>query len=375
MSKLTPDKIYNKFQNHHINKSTALQYFKSFIENYQFFNLRFDSLKFIEKLGLNGEENFKFLENLVVSDEHDSIRALSAKIIIEHYLDKSQSIISWVIKNDNLSSETLYNLYSTLKEDTSKKAQSLKQTIEEQSGYWYKEKFKINDKEALGLELLNRAIKRNLWSIGGPANYIIQYRFGEDREVIKTSKEHVVGLKIEGIADELDEKYFRFFPNLTELELIGGILSEFSNLAKLRKLRVSGDEHPMLGKISKLKGLEKLINLRNLNLSFNEITDIEDLENLVNLEDLNLSNNNISNKYQGKIRNSINLECLHTLTNLKYLDLSDNFISNLIGFEKLKKVKFLNLSQQKEDYKRNRLRKEDVIRLEAQLPHTIIDYS
>ncbi|MFA7070381.1 MAG: leucine-rich repeat domain-containing protein, partial [Sulfurimonas sp.] len=47
-------------------------------------------------------------------------------------------------------------------------------------------------------------------------------------------------------------------------------------------------------KISKIEGLDKLVNLNELDLSYNKISKIEGLEKLVNLKVLCLSYNKIS---------------------------------------------------------------------------------
>ena len=70
--------------------------------------------------------------------------------------------------------------------------------------------------------------------------------------------------------------------------------------------------------ITKLEGLEELVDLCDLDLSYNKIREIKGLEKLVNLEELNLSNNKI-----------LEIKGLKTLNNLRILDLSNNRISIL----------------------------------------------
>ncbi|KKK77544.1 hypothetical protein LCGC14_2852520, partial [marine sediment metagenome] len=75
-----------------------------------------------------------------------------------------------------------------------------------------------------------------------------------------------------------------------------------------------------LKSISNAIGLEKLVNLRRLELQGNGLTKIEGLEDLNNLQELFLSSNNIS-----KIEN------LGSLTNLKTLFLDDTKVTRIQG--------------------------------------------
>jgi len=68
--------------------------------------------------------------------------------------------------------------------------------------------------------------------------------------------------------------------------------------------------------ITKIEGLERLVDLYDLDLSYNNIREIKGLEKLINLEELNLSNNKI-----------FEIKGLLTLKNLRILDLSNNRIT------------------------------------------------
>ncbi|KKN28247.1 hypothetical protein LCGC14_0856280 [marine sediment metagenome] len=113
------------------------------------------------------------------------------------------------------------------------------------------------------------------------------------------------------------------FIGLTDISQIEGL----EKLTDLKKLDLFGNE------INEIKGLEKLINLEYLNLSRNEITEINGLENLTNLKVLILEVN--------KIKEIKNLE---NLVNLVYLDLSENPISEIKGLENLVNLRGLGLN-------------------------------
>lgn len=73
-----------------------------------------------------------------------------------------------------------------------------------------------------------------------------------------------------------------------------------------------------LERIEKIEGLENLINLEELNLSYNMISRIENLTNLQKLRDLNLADNNIRR-----------IENLESLPSLEVLNLNGNLISEI----------------------------------------------
>ena len=118
------------------------------------------------------------------------------------------------------------------------------------------------------------------------------------------------------------------------------IPSEISELIWLKELDLSHNQ------ISKIEGLDSLVNLSTLILGSNQISKIEGLYTLVNLSELYLSTNKIS-KIEG-LYTLVNLselylssnkiskiEGLHTLINLLKLELSDNQISKIEGLDML----------------------------------------
>ncbi len=86
--------------------------------------------------------------------------------------------------------------------------------------------------------------------------------------------------------------------------------------------------------IKQIKGLEKLIDLEFLDLSFNRIPEIKGLEPLVNLKGLDL-NSNIINEIKG----------LETLRNLNFLYLDDNSIKEIKGLENLINLQDLTIDE------------------------------
>ncbi|AXI26268.1 MULTISPECIES: leucine-rich repeat domain-containing protein [Gemella] len=84
--------------------------------------------------------------------------------------------------------------------------------------------------------------------------------------------------------------------------------------------------------IKDLSGLEKAINLEELNLDENEITDLTPLANLKKLKHLSLFRNRITN-----------LAPLSDLTNLEFLDLYSNKLTDISSLKNLVNLKHLDL--------------------------------
>ena len=150
------------------------------------------------------------------------------------------------------------------------------------------------------------------------------------------------------------------FTELTHLDISGNRINMeiVKNLIKLTHLDLAGISD---GKVIKIRGLEKLINLKVLDLSWNNIKEINGrLDTLKNLEKLNLSMNieikigrglneltnlkylNLSGaEYAPTV---IEIEGLDTLTKLECLDLSGNYeITELKGLNTLENLKYLSL--------------------------------
>ena len=97
--------------------------------------------------------------------------------------------------------------------------------------------------------------------------------------------------------------------------LIEFIVYEFTIIDVYGYIRLS---EMNIKEITKLEGLERLVDLYGLDLSYNNIREIKGLEKQSNLELLNLSNNKISE-----------IKGLRTLKNLRILNLANNKITTV----------------------------------------------
>ena len=121
--------------------------------------------------------------------------------------------------------------------------------------------------------------------------------------------------------------------NLRELNLSANYITEIKNidnLVNLQELDLSRN------KITKIKNIDNLVNLQVLNLRENKIIEIKNIDNLVNLQVLNLRGNNIT-----EIKN------IDNLVNLQELYLSNNMITEIKGLDNLVNLQILELSSNK----------------------------
>ncbi|KAL4502457.1 hypothetical protein ABPG72_012044 [Tetrahymena utriculariae] len=110
--------------------------------------------------------------------------------------------------------------------------------------------------------------------------------------------------------------------------------SDFSQIKALNfHIRLNNNS-----KIQRLEGLDDLVNLQELNLSYNSIQKIENLARLQNLRELNLAENNLSR-----------LEGLEVLKNLENINLNGNSIVELPVdiLKNLQKLRVLKLTRNK----------------------------
>jgi len=117
--------------------------------------------------------------------------------------------------------------------------------------------------------------------------------------------------------------------NIKELVLSSNSITEIKglkSLINLQKLDLSDNS------ITEIKGLKSLINIQKLKLSCNFITEIKGLKSLINLQILSLPYNSITE-----------IKGLESLINLQELDLSGNSITEIKGLEALINLQKLDL--------------------------------
>lgn len=118
--------------------------------------------------------------------------------------------------------------------------------------------------------------------------------------------------------------------NLTSLDLSFNKIKHIKHVNHLKELK---DIYFVQNKISTIEGLDGLGKLRNLELAANRIREIQNLDTLTGLEELWLGKNKIT-----EIKN------LDALQNLKILSIQSNRIRQITGLDKLENLEEVYIS-------------------------------
>ncbi|MHA1823648.1 MAG: leucine-rich repeat domain-containing protein [Promethearchaeota archaeon] len=298
---MDPDQVFESLTKKKISKEEALNYLITVLEKSENSKLRINSLRIIGNISHKNERIFRILENSLISDVLQEIRALSSEIILNQYLQEGLDTLKWAIMNEN-SAQVLSHFKSILNKNMIKSYSILKNALELRIKT-IASKLNVNIEEVQFLLDLGVLLHTNtLFKMDDQINYIYQENL---MCVIKNN--HIKEM------------------NLTSYPKIP---SSIGNLNSLETLNFSCNnfyELPI--------EFENLTNLKNLDLSWNEFKEIPDeLHNLHSLKEVNLSNNFITEVP----------EWISTLENLVYLNIKGNeikYIPNSI--KSSKKIKFL----------------------------------
>lgn len=138
---------------------------------------------------------------------------------------------------------------------------------------------------------------------------------------------YAVSVKYNKKTYRIKKKRNKFYLDLSSRKIIR--ISDIEGLNTLSQLQILDLSH---NQIKESENLDLLINLEELDLSFNNISQIKGLENLNQLKKLNISYNRV---YE--------IDGLDTLINLEYLNLKTNQVREIKGLENLTQLKTFNL--------------------------------
>ncbi len=324
---LNPDYIKKNLEQ--IGKKTARDILKEWIVNSDKISIRETALNLYSSLD-EGKE-FKFFEQLFLSDESFEIRGFSGNILRNNYFyhKKFVSLLEFTLNDVNNMDQKFFaveilNLIDTKKarkiiKDYLKKA--IKLSFKKKNYEFPEEIFNSNYDTPLPRSILEVCFNLILYDYYvNSCGYNVTLREGL-----------IILLNCEG--GKLDD--------ISEIQA-------FNKLVKLEHLQLQRNN------IQNIRGLSHLTQLKTLNLSQNQIKKIENLEDLNNLQEISFSSNKIrkienldlrSLKKLSLDRNLITeITNLDNLSNLELLNLSDNTISRLKNLGNLCKLKTLNLS-------------------------------
>ncbi len=255
-------------------------------------------------------KNFKFFEQLFLSDENLQIRIIAGQILKEKYSSNKKLIplLEFILKKDDNVELQLFAVRTLNLLDSVKARKTvidfLKNLIENE----FSSKISKDLQEIYEFRPIN-SIPEALLSIC--INLILKIFY------MKKCGYHVTlkGGKIFSLNCESS--------NLNKISNILG-LNDLNDLEHLQLAR---------NKLESIEGIQILTKLRTLDLAYNKLEKIENLEDLINLEELNMSYN--------KIRR---INSLDSLCNLKKLFLNHNQIGEIDNLSNLVKIEHLNLS-------------------------------
>ncbi len=291
---LTPEGIYDQIISKAISKEEAIGRLISLFEVSDDAGLRAKSLEALDKIVLEKDEIFKFLESCLISDGDWIVRATAAEILIKTFPIKSETPIKWAIDNDK-SYPCLFRIFKALENANQGNNHDILDCIKDKFSKNYQTQFDLDKREATILGMLD--MMRNDSDVTGEIEPDFNF---------KVEDGHLVELNVEGFQYNVFEG-LEIFPKLKSLEIMG------------EKLQI-------------VKNLETLANLKTLYIYDAKIEDVKMFENLENLEELGLYNN--------KITDTSGIE---NLKHLKKLDLGCNPITNIDGLNKLVDLHFLNI--------------------------------
>ncbi|MHA1914971.1 MAG: leucine-rich repeat protein [Promethearchaeota archaeon] len=346
-------------------------------------------------------KNFKFLEQLFLSEEEIEVRLIAGEILQDNYAlhKKMIPLLEYVLQEHTNIEQQLFSINSLYLIDTVKSRKVLIEYLRNLINYAFndlKDSFpktidiyrtsspfpKFLVEICINLRLYNYYVKFCGFLSSLRAGKIVSLNceslhIGSIKEIV--GLEYLNELEHLSIQNteirHLDNLHF--FKNLKTLNLSKNKLGKIENLqdlTNLEELNLSNNEIQKIENIRFLKNLRRLslnnnriavienidslINLEELNLSYNYIKEINNLENPTKLKRLSLSNNQIEeitglSKLNDLLMLYINdnnisqIKGLETHTQLKVLYLSNNAINELEGFEALVNLKKLELSNNK----------------------------
>ncbi len=256
---LNPNAVYQKILQNTVNRIEGIEFLLSIIEKSVNTSSRLESLNVLYKLKIRDHFIFKTLENCIISDEYEEIRIISAKIILENYLNIGLKCLEWAILNDT-SSKLLKVLGYMMNRQNSQTHQALGKTFLQRLEK-IAEMFDVVSEEVPFLLDLEFNLD-NYNSFNWNSNSKLIY---DDDVMFKVQDQHISELSI-SLRDQIPSS-IKLLKNLRNLNLSCNNLTELpsslSNLTNLESLDLSWNDFKVVPDVlNELKLIEK-INFQN----------------------------------------------------------------------------------------------------------------
>ena len=315
---LIPKKILEDYESNNIDRQSAIKSFISLIENSDNDELRVECLRNFEKIGIKGEEIFKFLENLLISDSSNDVRAVTAELIKNNFLEKALPVMKWAITYET-DCECLYYILSALKVINNQESRSV---VIEEIKKIKKMKYLLPDSN-----ISNKPFRKEI------------KKLFKTKKVENFSQSELVDIIMNfKIITALKKKFYSVYYELENAEVVKLDLSDIEYEVRGWKSEFKNN----IKDLSEIPGLKHLKSLKYLYLSNNQISNIKDLINLPELTQIYISNNEITDE--------INLEYIRMLPNLNYLDITGNELAKKVRCEDFKNNLHVKLTDLRNPY-------------------------
>ena len=287
----------------------------------------------LENFGrIDDKKNFKFFEQLFLSDEDSNIQLIAGCILRENYSTSKKilRLLEYALRNIDNIEQKIFSI-KTLNSINSSNSHKvlvefmkdfIKKVPKNSINEFPKEIYSHSIKDPIPESLINICINLILYNYYlNQCRYLPSLRNGEIISLICESSNLNSITEIEGLSNLYNLEHLSLQRNhIKKIKL-------FPSLKKLKSLTLSYNF------LEKMENLERLENLEELNLSNNRIVKIENLNSLIKLKKLSIDGNLITI-----------IENLDSLRELEALNLSQNLISEMNNLGKLGKLKRINLS-------------------------------
>jgi len=306
---LSPEMIYNQFLAGDVKKKKAINLLMLLLEISEVATIRSQSINLLEKVGIMNNGGFKVLENCLISDENATVRASALNLILNRYLDKSLTLLGWVIEHeksplilkkifdcfDNYSNKKFIQIKEKIR-NWDKKFSSLIGIVPEEVRFFLdiealfardKENYEIEPASYKHFEVLSDVKGGEPWLLIKREhvevlnfNYFNWMYIKENQEIVKSL------LKLNDL-----NIYFKTINKYTFNKKNPEIPASIGKLTNLRKLILKRNDIQIIP-----TSIRRLVLLKELNLSCNNLSEIPQmLEFLNSLEILNLKHNKVQN--------------------------------------------------------------------------------